>query len=127
MSRNTPNTTLGGFTCDHEACQKVAVYAPVLRVPYKGYPKEARNPMYCLCDVHVCPEHGQKLRVKELLTKEKQDAFEETAKQQDGSPAFGRTYLQFIRVNSPEFLAFQQNTGLVPPDDALVKGPSIII
>jgi hypothetical protein len=43
-----------------------------------------------------------------------------------GEAAMDRIRLQFMPSNSGKYLEFQQNCGLVPKDDAMIKAPLII-
>ncbi len=121
MSRVIEGTTLGGFTCDANGCDRVAVYAPVVCVPYEGFPVQVRKPIIGFIDTHVCPLHWRSIRGYDVLGKKIRDAIEAVAVEHNGRPAFRRAYVKPIRCHSAEFLQFQQKSGLVAPDDALAK------
>jgi hypothetical protein len=119
--RRIEGTTMGGYVCDAAGCDAVATHSPALMVPYYGFPIEVRAPIICQTDVHVCPRHWRSLNISDLMTKDMRVTIEMWANQQEGKPAFERTFLKRVRCHSQEFLEFQQVSGLVPPDDAIAK------
>lgn len=127
MTRAIEGTTLGGYICDARGCDRVGVYSPVVCVPYEGFPVEVRPPIIGFVDTQVCAEHWKDLREADVLGKPVRDAIEHVASQNWGRPAFKRAYIKPIVCHSHEYLQFQQTTGLVAPDDALVKGPPVQI
>lgn len=127
MSRAIPDTTAGGYRCDSVGCDAVATSAPCIMTPYEGFPIEVKRPIMSQVDVHVCPRHRKDVTLDGLWSKPLRESIEECAIANNGRPAFARAYIEFVRCHSPEFLEFQQVSGLVPPDDGLVKGPGIIL
>ena len=122
MSRRVEGTTLAGYKCDERTCDQNGVYAPVLCVPFKGYPVEVRHPLISFIDRHICMKHWRNVKIDDLLVPHMRKTFQQVADQSGGIPDFRRAYLKRVRCHSADFLAFQQNSGLVPPDDALAKG-----
>lgn len=123
MARVQDGTTAGGFSCDASGCDLVGVYAPCIMTPFEGFPTQVRAPIMSQVDIHVCPKHTKAVRLDDLLaTKGLRESVEEATAAKGGRPAFARSYIEFVRCHSPEFLEFQQRAGLVPPDDAVVRG-----
>lgn len=121
MTRVKEGTTLQGYSCDARGCDRVAVYSPMVCVPYEGFPLEVRPPIIGFVDTHVCPQHWKDLREADVLGKPVRDAIEHVASANWGRPAFKRAYIKPVLCHSYEYLQFQQKTGLVAPDDAMGK------
>ena len=126
MSRRIEGTTMGGFKCDSVGCDQNGTHAPMVCVPYEGYPVEIRNPLIAFLDTHCCRTHFNQLKGYDVLFKAVRDQIEMVARENGGRPAFKRAYVKPVRTQSPEYLNFQRASGLIPPDDAKASGSIII-
>lgn len=122
VARRTEGTTLGGYRCDRDGCDANGAWTPVLCVPYEGYPVEIRKPLIGMVDTHVCIAHHKDVRMGDVISKQMKDVIEDTAALDGGRPDFKRAWLAFVPTNCGEYLDFQHGAGLVPRDDAMVKG-----
>jgi hypothetical protein len=122
MARRKDGTTLSGYICDCVGCDRNGVVAPVVCVPFEGFPIEVRVPIFGIVDTHVCMEHWKNIKLEDQMTKAMMATIEEVAISKDGRPAFKRAFLRPVILHSQEYLEFQQGAGLVPPDDAVVDG-----
>ena len=121
MARRLDGTTLGGFVCDRVGCEANGAWAPVLCVPYEGYPTEVMKPLVGMVDTHLCLDHWKDVRMEDVISKPMKDVIEETAALYHVRPDFSRAYLDFIPTASDGYLTFQQRSGLIPHDDAVIK------
>jgi hypothetical protein len=127
MARRAEGTTLSGYKCDHVGCDENGAYAPCALVPFEGWSEKVRKPIICMFDAQVCRWHVKDVRLDDMLTKAAKTQIREIADAAGGKPAWERARVVFTPCNSGEYLEFQQKTGLVPPDDAMVKGPPLIL
>jgi hypothetical protein len=127
MARRVEGTTLFGFRCDSHGCDENGAYAPCALVPFVGWHEKIRKPIVSMHDCHLCRRHTQDVRIDDLLTRAVKTQIRETADASGGRPDWDRARVVFTPCNSGEYLEFQQKTGLVPPDDATVKGPPLIL
>ncbi len=118
---------MGGFVCDHPACGAKAVAAPLICVPWKGLPTKIKRPITVIRDLHVCLIHQAAVRLDEELSKGIRLQVSRIAEANDGKPDFERATMRFIRVHSPQFQEFLEQTGLVKPGDATPVGNEVII
>lgn len=133
--RRIEGTTLGGYRCDHVACDANGIAAVSVIVPAQGLALDRHNPLQIIFDVHVCRQHAGVVKrdgvgryLSPAVIERCKDHFglaEVDGKRLHLKPDFDRAFLQSLATNSPRFLEFQQTMGLVPPDDAMVKGPAI--
>jgi hypothetical protein len=122
MSRRIEGTTLGGFRCDSDGCDQNGAFAPMLIVPWVGLPEEVKEPITTLVDVHSCRAHFSRFPVEKLFSKTLRKGISEFAEERGGHADFARARVVPCPTTSQRFLEFQQNVGLVPPDDAVIKG-----
>lgn len=122
MARVIEGTSMGGFTCDHPACGAKAVAAPVICVPWKGFPIAIRIPIKVIRDLHVCLAHQAAVRLDDELSSGIKKLVSGLADQHNGRPDFDRATIRFIRVHSAEFQDFLEKNGLVKPGDATPAG-----
>jgi hypothetical protein len=122
MSRVIEGTSMGGFVCDHPGCTVKAFAAPVICVPWKGFPTSIRRPVTVIRDLHVCLRHQDAVRLEDELSKGIRDLVSSITEGHNGRPDFARAYFRFIRVHSAEFQEFLEKNGLVKPGDATPAG-----
>ncbi len=122
MSRVIEGTSMGGFSCDHPGCEEKAVAAPVICVPWRGFPTKIRRPITVIRDLHVCLHHQAAVRLDDELSKGIKNLVNGLAEQNNGRPDFDRATIRFIRVHSSEFQDFLEKNGLVKPGDATPAG-----
>ena len=122
MSRRIEGTTLGGFKCDSPGCDQNGAFSPALVVPWKGFEEDVKEPIVTFVDVHSCAEHFSRLPVGKLFSATLRKGIAGFAEERKGEADFTRERIFRAPTTSPRYLAFQQNSGLVPPDDAVVKG-----
>ncbi len=113
---------MGGFKCDAPGCEAKAVAAPVICVPWKGFPTKIRRPITVIRDLHVCLHHQASVRLDDELSKGIKTLVNGLAEQNNGRPDFARATIRFIRVHSSEFQDFLEKNGLVKPGDATPAG-----
>lgn len=126
MSRVKEGTTLLGFKCDAAGCDAKATHTPVLFVPHEHFPTSVRAPLFSFIDTHVCMAHRRSIRGEDIMSKKMKDQFEAIAEMSNSKPAWKRAYVEFAPVHSSSYQKFQIAAGLVPPDDAQVKGEIIM-
>ena len=120
--RRIEGTTLGGFVCDSPGCDKNGAYAPMLIVPWKGLPEEVKAPIETFVDMHFCAGHFGNCPEEKLFSKTLRKGISEFAEERGGHTDFKRSRVAMYPTTSQRFLEFQQHVGLVPPDDAVIKG-----
>jgi hypothetical protein len=122
MSRRIEGTTLGGFRCDYEGCDQNGAFAPMLIVPWKGLPEQVKAPIETFVDMHFCKGHFGRLSEEKVFSKTLRKGISEFAEERKGHADFTRARIVPYPTTSQRFLEFQQRVGLVPPDDAVIKG-----
>lgn len=126
MSLARPMTSMAGFRCDTDGCTTKAIYTPVLRVPYHGWPTDVEEPMTAMVNVHVCVHHWKSLRGESIMSKELRDVVEEMAAARKLRPAWKRAYLEKLFCHSDAYQRFLEATGTVAPGDAIAPGSIIM-
>ena len=120
--RRIEGTTLGGYVCDDPGCDENGAFTPMLVIPWEGLPEEVKEPMTSFVDIHSCKTHFGRFPMEKLFDKTLRKGIEEFAEERRGHADFKRARIVMYPTTSQRFLEFQQHVGLVPPDDALIKG-----
>ncbi len=122
MSRVIEGTSMAGFVCDHPGCGAKAVVAPVIGVPWKGFPTSIRRPIFVIRDLHVCLAHKHAVRLDDELSDGIKRLIHDLADQHGILPDFSRAFIRFIRVHSSEYQEFLEKNGLVKLGDSTPAG-----
>ena len=124
MSRIKEGTTLSGYRCDGDGCDQMAVWTPLVVIPYarNGFLRKKSGPFFGWVDCHVCNEHFAHLNSSDFLGPKMRDLARRTANESGNKPDFDHVTLMKWRVHSQEYISFQRAGGFVPPDDAKAKG-----
>lgn len=124
MSRRKEGTITAGFRCDEIGCSEEAYYAVIVCTPYLG---RSRPPIMTFTDIHVCRNHWDAARREMVYTDAMKDAVRAIAAQNFGVADPSGAWLARIAVRHPDYHRFMTMAGLIPEDDAMVKGGPVII